>query len=259
MLEFQRHEIDKVSPQAGEDDVLEAEKTVVANAEKLARLSRARLTAALYDDDQADDDQPGHRLEAAWPARRARPALPDQILDARALGDGAARRRRPDACVTTPTRSTGRPSGYRQSRIGLPRWPQAQASLRSDPGRGDRQRRAAIADELGQLGSGDEALLALEHDAAIARLPTRLPPEQPSAPPGRTAAARLAQGPSRRRSPSWRWPGTRCELALHAIAPRSGVEGRPAAIGWSCCLSPNRRRGPAAARAASSRGASCRG
>ena len=52
MLEFQRHEIDKVSPQAGEDDALEAETTVVANAEKLARLA-GEAYGALYDDDHA--------------------------------------------------------------------------------------------------------------------------------------------------------------------------------------------------------------
>src|SRR4029079_19572254 len=52
MLEFQRHEIDKVSPVAGEDEALDAERTVVANAEKLARLA-GEAYGALYDDDHA--------------------------------------------------------------------------------------------------------------------------------------------------------------------------------------------------------------
>lgn len=52
LLEFQRHEIDKVAPVAGEDETLAAERQVVANAERLGRLS-AESYAALYDDDQA--------------------------------------------------------------------------------------------------------------------------------------------------------------------------------------------------------------
>ena len=52
LLEFQRHEIDKVAPKAGEDAVLEADRRVAANADKLSRLSTESY-AALYDDDGA--------------------------------------------------------------------------------------------------------------------------------------------------------------------------------------------------------------
>jgi len=52
MLSFQLDEIDKVSPNAGEDDALAAERQVLANAERLTRLS-AEAYAALYDGDAA--------------------------------------------------------------------------------------------------------------------------------------------------------------------------------------------------------------
>lgn len=52
LLEFQRHEIDKVAPRPGEDAALEAERRVAANADKLSRLCNESY-AALYDDDVA--------------------------------------------------------------------------------------------------------------------------------------------------------------------------------------------------------------
>jgi DNA repair protein RecN (Recombination protein N) len=52
LLEFQRHEIDKVAPLAGEDETLTAERRIVANADRINRLA-AESYAALYDDDQA--------------------------------------------------------------------------------------------------------------------------------------------------------------------------------------------------------------
>ena len=66
------------------------------------------------------DDQPGDGVEAPRRARRARPALPADPRGAR-VGDGAARRRRPGPCATTPTRSIARPSASRRSRIASPR------------------------------------------------------------------------------------------------------------------------------------------
>jgi DNA repair protein RecN (Recombination protein N) len=59
MLEFQRHEIDKVAPLAGEDEALAAERVVAANAEKLGRLA-AESYEALYDDDHAVLARLGH-------------------------------------------------------------------------------------------------------------------------------------------------------------------------------------------------------
>ena len=52
LLTFQRSEIDKVAPRAGEDDELTAQRLVVANADKLNRLCTESY-AALYDDDHA--------------------------------------------------------------------------------------------------------------------------------------------------------------------------------------------------------------
>jgi DNA repair protein RecN (Recombination protein N) len=49
---FQLDEIDRVQPTAGEDDALDAERRVLANAERLARLSNDAY-AALYDGDGA--------------------------------------------------------------------------------------------------------------------------------------------------------------------------------------------------------------
>jgi DNA repair protein RecN (Recombination protein N) len=52
LLTFQRDEIDKASPRAGEDAALEAERQVLANAEKLQRLS-AEAYELLYERDEA--------------------------------------------------------------------------------------------------------------------------------------------------------------------------------------------------------------
>src|SRR5688572_8539767 len=52
LLSFQLDEIEKVAPNAGEDDALAAERQVLANAERLTRLSAEAYTA-LYDGDAA--------------------------------------------------------------------------------------------------------------------------------------------------------------------------------------------------------------
>jgi len=52
MASFQLHEIEKVAPRAGEDDQLAAERTVLANADRLSRLS-TEAYAALYDGEHA--------------------------------------------------------------------------------------------------------------------------------------------------------------------------------------------------------------
>ena len=52
MASFQLHEIDKVAPRAGEDERLAAERMVLANADRLSRLS-TEAYAALYDGEHA--------------------------------------------------------------------------------------------------------------------------------------------------------------------------------------------------------------
>lgn len=52
LLLFQRDEIDKVAPKAGEDDELGAQRQIAANADKLSRLC-SESYAALYEDDHA--------------------------------------------------------------------------------------------------------------------------------------------------------------------------------------------------------------
>jgi DNA repair protein RecN (Recombination protein N) len=52
LLEFQRHEIDKVAPLAGEDATLDIERRVAANADRLGRLC-SESYASLYDNDGA--------------------------------------------------------------------------------------------------------------------------------------------------------------------------------------------------------------
>ena len=52
LASFQAQEIDKVAPKPGEDDALATERTLLANADKLCRLSRDAY-AALYDGDTA--------------------------------------------------------------------------------------------------------------------------------------------------------------------------------------------------------------
>ena len=52
LASFQAQEIDKVAPKPGEDDALATERTLLANADKLSRLSRDAYSA-LYDGDTA--------------------------------------------------------------------------------------------------------------------------------------------------------------------------------------------------------------
>jgi DNA repair protein RecN (Recombination protein N) len=52
MASFQLHEIDQVAPQAGEDETLAAERTVLANADRLSRLS-SEAYASLYEGEHA--------------------------------------------------------------------------------------------------------------------------------------------------------------------------------------------------------------
>ncbi len=73
LLTFQRDEIEKAGPRAGEDEALEAERQVLANAEKLQRLS-AEAYELLYERDEAVLERAQRRLEARRRPGGRRPA-----------------------------------------------------------------------------------------------------------------------------------------------------------------------------------------
>jgi DNA repair protein RecN (Recombination protein N) len=94
----------------------------------------------------------------------------------------------------------------------------------------------AIADELGLLGSGDEALVALEREASDARRGYRSKADAIAA-ARRTAAPRLAKALERALA-ELAMAGTRCEFALHAIEAE-GEWGPTGADRLDLLLSPN--------------------
>ena len=232
MLEFQRHEIDKVSPQAGEDDALEAEKTVVANAEKLARLA-GEAYAALYDDDHAAMTS----LATVWKRLGELAALDPRfqpILEARASVmaplDDAARTLRDYA--DSIDRSPERLQAIEDRLAAL-----ARLKRRYGPTLDEVIARSrAIADELGLLGAGDEALVSLEQDAVEARRAYRTAADAIAA-GRRTAAPRLAKALEKALA-ELAMSGTRCALALHAIEPETEW-GPTGADRLELLLSPN--------------------
>ena len=212
MLEFQRHEIDKVSPQAGEDEALEAEKTVVANAEKLARLA-GEAYGALYDDDHAAMTS----LATVWKRLGELAALDPRfqpILDAResvmAPLDDAARTLRDYA--DSINRSPERLQAIEDRLAALARLKRRYGPTLDEVIAKSR----AIADELGLLGAGDEALVALDLDAQTARRRAIGPRADAIAAARRTAAPRLAKALEKALA-ELAMSGTRCALALHAI------------------------------------------
>ena len=232
MLEFQRHEIDKVSPQAGEDDALEAEKTVVANAEKLARLA-GEAYGALYDDDHAAMTS----LATVWKRLGELAALDPRfqpILDARASVmaplDDAARTLRDYA--DSIDRSPERLQAIEDRLAAL-----ARLKRRYGPTLDEVIAKSqAVAEELGLLGSGDEALVALEQEAVAARGAYRTAADAIGA-ARRTAAPRLAKALEKALG-ELAMSGTRCALALHAIEPESEW-GPTGADRLELLLSPN--------------------
>src|SRR5688500_13862025 len=165
MLEFQRQEIDKVAPAAGEDDALEAEKTVVANAEKLARLA-AEAYGALYDDDHAAMSS----LAVVWKRLGELAALDPRfqpIVDARASVmaplDDAARALRDYA--ESIDRSPERLQAIEDRLAAL-----ARLKRRYGPSLDDvMTKQQVVTDELAILGAGDDARAGLEQDAVEAR------------------------------------------------------------------------------------------
>ena len=251
MLEFQRHEIDKVSPQAGEDDALEAEKTVVANAEKLARLA-GEAYGALYDDDHAAMTS----LATVWKRLGELAALDPRfqpILDAResvmAPLDDAARTLRDYA--DSIDRSPERLQAIEDRLAALARLKRRYGPTLDEVIAKSR----AVADELGLLGAGDEALVALEQEAAAARDAPIAPPRTPSPPPG-ARPRRASPRRSRRRSPSSPCPARDARSPCTPSSRRASGDRR-APIGSSC--SSRRTSARTSGRsAASPRAASCR-
>jgi DNA repair protein RecN (Recombination protein N) len=212
MLEFQRHEIDKVAPAAGEDDALEAEKTVVANAEKLARLA-AEAYGALYDDDHAAMSS----LAVVWKRLGELAALDPRfqpIVDARASVmaplDDAARALRDYA--ESIDRSPERLQAIEDRLAAL-----ARLKRRYGPTLDEViAKSTAVSEELALLGGGDDAAAALEHEALSARR-AYLDAATAIGEARRSAAPRLAKALERSVA-ELAMGGTRCELALHPMA-----------------------------------------
>jgi DNA repair protein RecN (Recombination protein N) len=232
VLEFQRQEIDKVAPVAGEDDTLDAEKTVVANAEKLARLA-AEAYGALYEDDGAAMSS----LATVWRRLSELAALDPRfqpILDAResvmAPLDEAARTLRDYA--ESIDRSPERLQAVEDRLAALARLKRRYGPTLDDV----LARSAAVAEELARLGAGDDAAVALEAEASAARqayvaAAMAIGEARRSAAPRlalalETALGELAMG------------GTRCELALHAIGPE-GEWGPTGTDRLDLLISPN--------------------
>ena len=237
------HEIDKVSPQAGEDDALEAEKTVVANAEKLARLA-VEAYGALYDDDHAAMTS----LATVWKRLGELAALDQRfqpILDAResvmAPLDDAARTLRDyaDSIDRSPERlqASFRGAEHLGRRLHLrgrfgPRRPRQIDT------------RTMRCGELARS-AGDEALVALEQDARGAGEPIA-PPRTPSPPPGaRPRPPRQGAREGARRARHGR-DALCARPARHRGGGRVGADRRRSTRAADLA---ERRRGPPAARA----------
>ena len=211
MLEFQRHEIDKVSPVAGEDEALDAERTVVANAEKLARLA-GEAYGALYDDDHAAMTS----LATVWkriaelaaidprfqPILESRPAVMAPLDDAaRTLRDYA------DSIDRSPERL----QAIEDRLAALSR-----LKRRYGPTLDEVIAKAkAVAEELALLGAGDDAIAGLTSAAAKARS-AYVSAALAIATARRSAAPRLARALEAALG-ELAMGGTRCQLGLHTL------------------------------------------
>ena len=231
MLEFQRHEIDKVAPRTGEDDALEAERTVVANAEKLARLA-AEAYGALYDDDHAAMTS----LATVWKRLAELAALDPRfqpIVESRAAVmaplDDAARTLRDYA--DSIDRSPERLQAVEDRLAAL-----ARLKRRYGPSLDDViAKQQAVADELAILGAGDDARAGLERDAADAR--SAYAAAADAIAEARAAAApRLAKALEKALA-ELAMAGTRCSLALHRLP--EGEWGPTGTHRLEILLSPN--------------------
>jgi DNA repair protein RecN (Recombination protein N) len=232
MLEFQRHEIDKVAPMAGEDDALDGERSVVANAEKLARLA-SEAYGALYDDDHAAMTG----LATVWkrltelaaidarfqPFLETRAAVMAPLDDAaRTLRDYAdSIDRSPERLQTIEDRLAAL---TRLKRRYGPTLDEVVAKQRS------------ITEELATLGAGDEALAELAAAAVSARR-AFVTAAQAIAAARRSAAPRLARALEAALG-ELAMGGTRCQFALHAIEAE-GEWGPTGTDRLELLLSPN--------------------
>ena len=234
MLEFQRHEIDKVSPAGGGGrGARSARRPCVANAEKLARLA-GEAYGALYDDDHAAMTS----LATVWKRLAELAALDPRfqpILDAResvmAPLDDAARTLRDYA--DSIDRSPERLQAIEDRLAALARLKRRYGPTLDDVIAKSR----AVAEELGLLGAGDDALAALEQDAHAARraLSRRRRRDRRRPSHGRAAPGQGAREGARASSP---WPARAARSRCTPSRPR-GSGGRRAPIGSSCCISPN--------------------
>jgi DNA repair protein RecN (Recombination protein N) len=222
MLEFQAHEIEKVAPRAGEDDALEAERTVAANAEKLARLA-GEAYGALYDDDHAAMGA----LATVWKRLGELASLDPRfqpILDTRASVmaplDDAARTLRDYA--GSIDRSPERLQAIEDRLAALVRLKRRYGPTLDEVLAKARE----IADELASLAAGDDTRAALADEAADARR-TYAAAADALAAARRTAAPRLARALETALG-ELAMGGTRCQLALTAIEPEGewGPAGR---------------------------------
>ena len=211
MLEFQRHEIDKVSPVAGEDEALDAERIVVANAEKLARLA-GEAYGALYDDDHAAMTS----LATVWkriaelaaidprfqPILESRPAVMAPLDDAaRTLRDYA------DSIDRSPERL----QAIEDRLAALSR-----LKRRYGPTLDEVIAKAkAVAEELALLGAGDDAIAGLTSAAARTRS-AYVSAALAIATARRSAAPRLARALEGALG-ELAMGGTRCQLGLHTL------------------------------------------
>jgi DNA repair protein RecN (Recombination protein N) len=222
MLEFQAHEIEKVAPRAGEDGALEAERTVAANAEKLARLA-GEAYGALYDDDHAAMAA----LATVWKRLGELAALDPRfqpILETRASVmaplDDAARTLRDYA--GSIDRSPERLQAIEDRLAALTRLKRRYGPTLDEVLAKARE----IADELASLAAGDDTRAALADEAGDARR-TYVAAADALAAARRTAAPRLARALEAALG-ELAMGGTRCQLALSAIEPEGewGPAGR---------------------------------
>jgi DNA repair protein RecN (Recombination protein N) len=211
MLEFQRHEIDKVSPVAGEDEALEAERSVVANAEKLARLA-GEAYGALYDDDHAAMTS----LAMVWKRIAELAAIDPRfqpVLESRAAVmaplDDAARTLRDYA--DSIDRSPERLQAIEDRLAALSRLKRRYGPTLDEV----IARSKAVAEELALLGAGDDAIAGLTSAAAKARS-GYVSAALAMATARRSAAPRLARALEAALG-ELAMGGTRCQFALHTL------------------------------------------
>ena len=221
----------------GEDERLAAERAVLANADRLSRLS-TEAYAALYDGEHAALATLAARLEARRRSRRARSALRAVPRAARDACKSQPRRPRVLSPRRTPRTSTRRPSGCRRSRIAwraLERLKRkhgptladvlaARATLAARTGRARRERRARRPRSSERRARGARGVS--RGRAARCRV-------------GAAGRDRRSRARSSARSPSWRCRKSRVDVRVTPLEA-AGRTGRAAGIdAVEFFLSPN--------------------